>query len=71
MKEMLSNALSGNRSGGLFSVPPDSGRTAWPGSAVQDTFPLTSGIAPSAPIGVGMAQPGLKTGMRKASIDVT
>ncbi|KAK5050604.1 hypothetical protein LTR84_003886 [Exophiala bonariae] len=69
LKESLSNALSGNRSGGLFSVPPDSAKMAVPPSATNETFSLLS--ATSAPTGVGMAQPGLKVPMRKTSIDAT
>ncbi|KIX03767.1 uncharacterized protein Z518_07320 [Rhinocladiella mackenziei CBS 650.93] len=69
MKEMLSNALSGNRSGGLFSVPPESARSAVPPSATNDAFPPTVSASP-APAGVGMAQPGLKAPPRKTSIDV-
>ncbi|EXJ90910.1 hypothetical protein A1O1_04016 [Capronia coronata CBS 617.96] len=67
MKEMLSNALSGNRSGGLFSVPPESVRNTVGGS---EAFPQTVAASP-APTGVGMAQPGIKAPMRKRSIDVT
>jgi len=70
MKEMLSNALGGNRSGGLFSVPADSARSAIPASATNETFPQSIAASP-APMGVGMAQPGLKVPLRKASIDVT
>ena len=42
MKEMLSNALSGNRGGGLFSVPADTARSAYPGSAATDGFAMPS-----------------------------
>jgi len=70
MKEMLSNALGGNRSGGLFSVPADSARSAVPASATNETFAQSTAASP-APMGVGMAQPGLKAPLRKASIDVT
>lgn len=70
MKEMLSNALSGNRSGGLFSVPAESARSAVPASATNETFPQSISLSP-APTGVGMAQPGLKAPLRKASIDVS
>jgi hypothetical protein len=71
LKESLSNALSGNRSGGLFSVPPDSAKTAVPPSATNENFSASHLLSASpAPIGVGMAQPGLKVPMRKTSIDV-
>lgn len=69
LKESLSNALSGNRSGGLFSVPADSAKIAVPPSATNENFSLLS--ATPAPTGVGMAQPGLKVPMRKTSIDVS
>ncbi|EXJ93045.1 SAGA-associated factor 73 [Capronia epimyces CBS 606.96] len=70
MKEMLSNALSGNRSGGLFSVPPESVRSTVAGSATNDTFsqPMSASAAPT---GASMAQPGLKAPVRKRSVDVT
>ncbi|KAI1625107.1 SAGA-associated factor 73 [Exophiala viscosa] len=68
MKEMLSNAMSGNRSGGLFSVPAETARSAMPPSSTNDVFPIPASPAPT---GVGMAQPGLKAMPRKASIDVT
>lgn len=72
LKESLSNALSGNRSGGLFSVPPDSAKTAVPSSATNENFSASHLLSASpAPIGVGMAQPGLKVPMRKTSIDVS
>ncbi|KAK5022604.1 SAGA complex subunit Sgf73 [Exophiala sideris] len=70
MKEMLSNAMSGNRSGGLFSVPAETARSAMPPSSTNDVFPQPISASP-APTGVGMAQPGLKAMPRKASIDVT
>lgn len=69
MKEMLSNALSGNRSGGLFSVPAESVRSTagGAGSAPNDTaFPQSVSASPAP-----TAQPGLKAPMRKASIDVS
>ncbi|KIV82845.1 hypothetical protein PV11_04918 [Exophiala sideris] len=70
MKEMLSNAMSGNRSGGLFSVPAETARSAMPPSSTNDVFPQPISASP-APTGVGMAQPGMKAMPRKASIDVT
>ena len=70
MKEMLSNALSGNRNGNLFAVPQEA-RSAYPTSGINDNYAMPSAVAPSpAPIGVGMAQPGMKsTSARKASVD--
>lgn len=59
MKEMLSNALSGNRSGGLFSVPSDNSnqpRSAYPASAVGDGFAIPS--TASAGGGTNMPQSG-------------
>lgn len=70
LKEMLSNAMSGNRSGGLFSVPPDSARSAIPQSATTENFPPTI-LASPALTGIGMSQPGLKAPLRKTSIDVS
>lgn len=70
MKEMLSNALSGNRSGGLFSVPAETARSAVPQSSTNDVFAQPIPASP-APTGVGMAQPGLKATPRKTSIDVS
>lgn len=69
MKEMLSNAMNGNRSGGLFSVPPDSARSAVSQSASNETFSHTISASP-APTGIGMSQPGLKAPLGKTSIDV-
>lgn len=70
MKEMLSNAMNGNRSGSMFAVPAEL-RTGVPASATADGFAIPSAIAPSpAPTGVGMAQPGMKSSARKASVDV-
>jgi hypothetical protein len=69
MKALLSNAMSGNRSGNLFSVPADSGRSAMPQSALGDTF-ASQPLASPAQIGAGMAQPGMKA-PRRTSIDVT
>jgi len=51
MKEMLSNALSGKRGEGLFSVPPDSGKTVQPSNASYDNFALPSAITPSSATG--------------------
>ena len=70
-KEILSNAMSSNRNGGsIFAVPPDSARSAVPQSAINDAFPSSSFVASPALTNVGMAQPGLKTPLRKSSIDV-
>ncbi|EXJ75803.1 SAGA-associated factor 73 [Cladophialophora psammophila CBS 110553] len=69
MKEMLSNAMSGNRSGGLFSVAPESARSAVPQSAIHDTFASAISASPVT-TGIGTAQAGLKPPLRKASIDV-
>jgi hypothetical protein len=69
MKEMLSNAMTGNRSGNMFAVPVEA-KTPYPGSATGESFAVPSVVAPSpAPTGVGMAQPGLKSSARKASVD--
>ena len=69
MKEMLSNAINGNRSGNMFAVPAEV-RSGYPASAATDGFAIPSAIAPSpAPTGVGMAQPGMKSSARKASVD--
>ena len=71
LKEMLSNAMSSNRNGGsIFSVPSDSARSAVPQSAINETFPSSAILASPALTGIGMAQPGLKAPLRKASIDV-
>lgn len=67
MKEMLSNALTGNRSGGLFSLPRESLTTAYPGSAVTESFALPSAITPSA----ATANAGVKAASRKSSVEVT
>lgn len=69
MKEMLSNAMSGNRSGGLFSVPIESVRSTAPSSTVPDAL-HQSVLASPASTGIGMAQPGLKAPLRKTSIDL-
>jgi hypothetical protein len=70
MKEMLSNAMSGNRSGGLFSVPTESARNGNP-PAADNTLSSQTVAASPASTATGMAQPGLKAAHRKASIDVT
>ena len=51
MKEMLSNALNGNRSGGLFSVSaePPAG-SAYPRSAFNEGFAMPSAITPSSAV---------------------
>ncbi|KAK5083883.1 SAGA complex subunit Sgf73 [Lithohypha guttulata] len=53
MKEMLSNALSGNRGGGLFAVPADAARNAYPNSAINETFAIPS----ATPLTAGGSQP--------------
>ena len=66
MKEMLSNALSGNRGGGLFSVPNDAGpKSAYPQSAVDGTFAIPSATPQTATIGT------FRPPSRRESIDVT
>lgn len=64
MKEMLSNALGGSRgSGGMFGVAPETA-TAYPRSAIAESFaiPLAN---------LTTAQLGLKSSInRKASVDV-
>lgn len=63
MKEMLSNALGGNRSsGGIFGVSAESASTSYPRSAVTDNLP--SAIPNSA----GIAQ---KSNNRKSSLEAT
>jgi hypothetical protein len=70
LKEMLSNAMGGNRQGSIFAVPPDSAKTAAPQSAVNESFAGTIMASSPATTGVGMAQPGLKVPVRKVSVDV-
>jgi len=70
LRETLSNAMSGNRGAGLFSVPADAGRSAVPPSATHDAFSQAISASP-APTGVGMAQPGMRAHSRKTSIDVS
>ena len=70
LKEMLSNAMNGNRSGNMFAVAPDSARNTVPQSALNEAFPSSNMLASPASINTGMAQPGLKAPLRKASIDV-
>lgn len=71
MKEMLSNALNGNRNGGLFNVASDNPRSAYSTSMVNEVFapPSASGGLMSA--GVGMTQNILRPPSRRESIDVT
>ena len=70
MKEMLSNAMNGNRNINMFAVPHEP-RSGYPGTAAADTFAVPSAVVPSPALtGVGMAQPGLKAATRKASVDV-
>lgn len=65
MKEMLSNALNGNRSGNMFAVPREIPATT------NGEFVVPSAGPSSAATGVGMAQPGIKAPVRKASVDPT
>jgi hypothetical protein len=81
MKEMLSNALNGNRSGGLFSVStePTVG-SAYPRSAFNEGFAIPSAVAPSSSVaGFDMAtdaqrrgsiQAGSKAASRKPSVSI-
>ncbi|KIV95448.1 hypothetical protein PV10_03104 [Exophiala mesophila] len=71
MKELLSNAMSGNRSGGLFSVPPESARIA-PPSATSETVNGAS-VVPASPAlaSGGLPPPAVKAAARKTSIDVS
>lgn len=67
MKEMLSNALNGNRNSNMFAVPRDV-----PPSATAEGFAVPSAVPPSSTSGgVGMAQPGIKAPARKPSVDPT
>lgn len=68
MKEMLSNAMGGNRSGGLFSVRADSQGSAYPQSAVDGTFAVPSSTPMTAG---GMSQGNFRPPSRRTSIDVT
>jgi len=68
MKEMLSNAMSGNRSGGLFSVPSENPRSAYPASAVNETFAIPSATPLTA--GTNMPQGNFRPPSRRESIDV-
>jgi SAGA-associated factor 73 len=71
MKEMLSNALNGNRSGNMFAVPAEN-KSAYPASATDAAFAIPQvPVASPALTGVGMAQPGMKASARKASVDPT
>ena len=68
MKEMLSNALTGNRSGSLFAVPKEPAYPSINGIAsMTDGFVVPPAITPSS------AAPGSasKAMARKASVDVT
>jgi len=68
MKEMLSNAMSGNRNGGLFSVPSENPRSAYPASAVNETFAVPSATPLTA--GANMPQGTFRPPSRRDSIDV-
>ena len=80
MKEMLSNALSGNRGRGLFSVATDPLRSAYSGSATNDSFATPLSMTPSTAGGGSdalldaqrraLAQQGAKTASRKTSLAV-
>ena len=77
MKEMLSNALNGNRSGGLFSVATEP-NPAYTNSAMNGTFAMPSAVTPSsAQAGYDMMaeqrravnmQQGAKAASRKPSV---
>lgn len=71
MKEMLSNALSGNRSGGLFSAPSENPRSAYPASAVNETFAIPSTAGTLASAGVGMPQQTFRPPSRRESMSVS
>jgi SAGA-associated factor 73 len=67
MKEMLSNALNGNRNSNIFAVPRETPvATNGDGFAVPAAAPVSA-----ASTGVGMAQPGIKAPSRKPSVDPT
>lgn len=68
MKEALSNALIGNRNGGLFSVSSENPRSAYPGSAVNETFAMPSATPLTA---TGNPQQTFRPPSRRESIDVT
>lgn len=70
MKEMLSNALSGNRSGGLFSVPSDNLRSAYPASAANETFVVPSTAGTLASAGGNMPQSGFRPPSRRESMSM-
>jgi len=72
MKEMLSNALGGNRSGGLFSVPSvDNPRSAYPASAVNENFMTPSAVGSLASAGAMGSQSMLRPPSRRDSIEVS
>lgn len=67
MKEMLSNALNGNRNSNMFGVPRDASAPV-----NGDTFAMPSAVPNSAAsTSTGMAQPGIKVPNRKPSVDPT
>ncbi|KAK5949925.1 SAGA complex subunit Sgf73 [Knufia fluminis] len=68
MKEMLSNAMSGNRSGGLFSVSSGNSGSAYPGSAANETFAIPSATPLTA--STNMPQGIFRPPSRRESIDV-
>lgn len=69
MKEMLSNAMSGNRSGGLFSVPNENPRSAYPASAATESFAIPSANPMTA--GASASQGTFRPPSRRESIDVS
>jgi SAGA-associated factor 73 len=66
MKEMLSNALNGNRGNNMFAVPREA-----PATTNVEAPALPSAGLQSGATGIGMAQPGMKAPPRKASVDPT
>ena len=64
MKEMLRNAINGNRSGNMFAVPRDLPPTG------PETFAVPASASSAMPTSAGIAQPG-KIPNRKQSVDPT
>ena len=82
MKEMLSNAINGNRSGGLFTVATEQTAvgSTYPRSAFNEGFAMPSAITPSSAIAGfdvagdaqrrGSIQAGSKAASRKPSVSI-
>jgi hypothetical protein len=81
MKEMLSNAINGNRSGGLFSVSTEHMvGSAYPRSAFNEGFAMPSAITASSAVAGfdmttdaqrrGSIQAGSKAASRKPSVSI-